>query len=598
MKKVLFLVLVLAFVNSLLAQTPVSSPAQQQQRLFDLSQYGIRIEPDKRLIVVTAALETAGIETTLNEKGEEFRKKLREDLKDTDPALLQRMQNFLKNYKQRHSTASSSELYAPFISLAYALTPFPELNAPERTSDLPDDLLEVLDFGVFVKEFYQNSAIKTKLPEYVQLYQAEGEKMNFSAREMISAVTDYLHTTPLLVSIERTKTPDPKNKKQQIVKITEHERRFFIVPDLLASAGTINFRNIGDDYYAIVPSNTNLRISEARRAYLQFVLDPVVLKYVKDLTPFNGGIKQLLEERRKVGAEVPPDVFLAVLRSLVAAVDAREREQVRVQFATDEARRDIDAAKTPEAKKAVSARLAAQKQEFSDETSIDLSEAYERGSVLSFYFSDQLKGLEASGFDIASSLRDIILSIDTSKESNRLAEFADARKRGLLAREERRKRAPQEAIANKAAFERAKALKAKLEEIEVVTGSKNYDEAENRLKTLLDEYPGESVIYYARGRVASLSATNITDDKLRNERLENARLHYSNALRSATRETDPALMQLCYVALGRIYEFYENNAYAVEIYKTALKYGKADVGAYNEALTAINRLTTPPKNQE
>ena len=273
MKKVLFFVLVLAFASSIFAQT--TPPGQRKP--FDLSQYGVKIEPDKRLIVVMAALETAGIETPLNEKGKEFRKKLQEDLKGIDAILLQKMQTFLKNYKQRHLKESAAEFSAPFISLAYALTPVPELNEPARTTDLPADLLEVLDFAPFVRSFYQTSGIQAKLPEYVQMYQAEGDKMNSSAKEMIAAMTDYLHATPQLAWYEKIKKTDPKNKKQQLVTTLEHERRFFIVPDLLAAAGAVNFRNIGDDYYAIVPANTNLRVSEARRAYLQRVFAQIQL---------------------------------------------------------------------------------------------------------------------------------------------------------------------------------------------------------------------------------------------------------------------------------------------------------------------------------
>ena len=55
--------------------------------------------------------------------------------------------------------------------------------------------------------------------------------------------------------IERIKKPNPRNKNQELITVVEHERRFFIVPDLLASSGTVNFRNIGDDYFVIVPPN-------------------------------------------------------------------------------------------------------------------------------------------------------------------------------------------------------------------------------------------------------------------------------------------------------------------------------------------------------
>ena len=90
-----------------------------------------------------------------------------------------------------------------------------------------------------------------------------------------------------------------------------------------------------------------------------------------------------------------------------------------------------------------------------------------------------------------------------------------------------------------------------------------------------------------------LYAEKTFDEGLRDKRLENAKLYYTNAIRSATADTDPALLQICYVALGRIFEFYQDTNYAVQIYQTALKYGNVKGGAYNEALVAINRLTAP-----
>ncbi|MDQ3062086.1 MAG: hypothetical protein M3R14_04385, partial [Acidobacteriota bacterium] len=151
------------------------------------------------------------------------------------------------------------------------------------------------------------------------------------------------------------------------------------------------------------------------------------------------GIKTLLDERRKDNADISPDVFLAVARSLIAAIDARQIEFDKTRIATAQARRKIDQMKTGDEKKSVSAELAQFKKSLADETALQLSEAYGRGAVLSFYFADQLKGLEDSGFDIAGSLREIILSLDPTKETNRLAQFAEARKNALAAREERRK---------------------------------------------------------------------------------------------------------------------------------------------------------------
>lgn len=595
MKKVLFFILVLIFATAIFAQTPLKN--------FDLTEYGVKIEPDKRLIAVMIALEAGGMDTPLSKNGKDFRPKLQQDLSAMDEDLRNRLKFFVNSYKSRHSKATPGELTAPFVSLAYALTPAPEFYAPPRATDLPDDLLEVLDFAPLVKEVYSKPFVQSNFSAYLQMYQTEGEKMQYSASEMVTSLLDYLHTRPELIYFERVETqvPDPKNPKKTVkgYRKVDKERHFYIVPNLLATAGTVNFRNIRDDYYAVVPPNTNLRNSEARRGYLQFILDPLILKNGKEIALLREGIKSLLDDRRKEGAQVSPDVFLAVLRSLVAAVDARELEFQRIQFATVKARQKIDQAKDATAKKAVSDKLAADKQVFADETALELSEAYQRGAVLAFYFAEQLKGIEDSGFDIAGSLRDMILAIDPAKEKDRLAQTAEARKRALAAREERKKLTAQLAVKNEAAYQRAKVLKVKLEEVDKVIAAKDFPESTNQLNKLLEEFPDESSsIYYSLGRVASLSAQGTFDEALRNSRLDTAKTFYINAINSANDDTDPALIQITYVALGRIFEFYEENNVAYQVYQTATKFGDLKGGAYSEAVAAIKRLLEPKKPQE
>ena len=72
-----------------------------------------------------------------------------------------------------------------------------------------------------------------------------------------------------------------------------------------------------------------------------------------------------------------------------------------------------------------------------DETIARLAEEYEKGAVLSFYFADQLKGIESAGFDLANFFSDMMASFDPVRESKRLAENAEALQRGIAAREAR-----------------------------------------------------------------------------------------------------------------------------------------------------------------
>jgi hypothetical protein len=446
-----------------------------------------------------------------------------------------------------------------------------------------------------VREFYRRSGIGAKLDQYVKDYQtASDAAIRPSARDMVSELLDYLHTRPQTLYAEKVKVESQKGKgkKLQQIETREHERHFFIVPEMLAPAGNTNFLNIRDDYYVIVPPDTDLRPSDARRAFLQFVVDPLVLTNAKDIATVQPGVKQLLDERRKINPDATPDVYLAIGRSLVAAIDASELEHSRVNAATLLARRKIDTLKTDDEKKAVSGELDKLKQSFADETALRLSEDYEKGAVLAFYFAKQLKGLEDSGFDIASSMREMILSLDASKEANRLSEFADARKRGLAAREERRSNPVFTAAVENPVTTR-------LLEIQKTVDAKNYTQAAADLKQLLQTNPAEARIYYSLGYISSLEAQNTTDTAAQKAKLLDAKNAYQKVIEIAAdqekdagkrQDVDLALVSRTYVALAKIYEFYDETEYAKKIYDMAIKLGNVNGGAYGEALAAKQRL--------
>jgi hypothetical protein len=504
--------------------------------------------------------------------------------------LKQKITTFVSLYKKRHVKATDAETIAPFISMAYALTPVPELNDPIVTTDLPGELLDVLDFAPLVREFYRRSGISTRLNDYVKLYQQESDAvLRPSAKDMVADLLDYLHTRPQTTYVERVKTQAQKTKGTTLQKteLVEHDRRFFIVPELLEPAGNVTFLNIKDDYYVVLGADTDLSYSEARRAFLQYVFDALALSNSKDIFAKKDGIKSLLDERRKSNPDVSPDVFLTVTRSLVAAADARQLEYSKVQIATQQARAKLDALKTDAEKKAVTDELTRYKTALADETALRLSEDYEKGAVLAFYFADQLKGSENSGFDIASSLRDMILALDTTKEGNRLAENAEAKKRAVAARAERKNRPD----STTALVENP--VTTRLLDIQKSIEAKNYTQADTALKELQKANPTEPRIYYNMGRVASLLAEDITDSDAQSKKLLEAKTDYENALRTATPRTDPALISLSYVALAKIYEFYDKKDYAVKIYDAAIKVGDVPNGAYREALDAKQRLLKP-----
>ena len=405
-----------------------------------------------------------------------------------------------------------------------------------------------------------------------------------------------------LIATETLKT---NQKKASIAKteLRERVRQFVIVPEMLAPVGYVNFVNVKDDYYVVIPTNTDLTNSEVRRAYLQFVIDPLVLSNSKDIESVRPAIKKVLDERRKIDPSTSPDIFLTVSRSLVAAIDAKQLERFRIQLATQVAREKILQMKTDADRLKVSGDLERNKRSQADETALKLSEDYEKGSLLAFYFADQLRGVEESGFDISSSIKEMIVSFDGSKEAGRYESLADARERAKAARTEQKKNP-----VSAAGLENP--VTVRLLQIQETIKAKNYKQAESDLRQLLEQAPSEPRIYFNIGRLAAISAElidgNTEAEKQKTKYLE-AKTAFENVLRIAVarenearqsndpaKRVDPALVSLTYVSLGRIYEYYDQKDYAVRIYDAAIKLGNVTGGGYQEAWDAKQRLI---KNQ-
>lgn len=590
--------LLVVFAILCLTVSAFAQPVQQRQgATFEVSDYGVDFQADQRLIVVMAALDAAGFDPQPGREPSGFRAKMRKDLAALDPDLRARLRNFYDRARLP-APATPAEQAARYASLALALGPAPSFEAPPRSEDLPGGLLEVLDFAPLVQEFYRRSGIDEQMVTYVRAYQAEGDRLRAPATEMVRGLLTYLHTRPITVSSERVevKSPSTKNKTGKTYSFREKERRFLILPDLLAPRGAINFRIIGDDYYAIVPEGIDPASSELRRAYLQYVIDGLVLRFNKDVAARREQVKQLLNERQKAGATVSPDVFLSVTRSLVTAADVRYDEMRKLDALSRSSRAQLTAAKTEADRAAIGKAAQEEMKVIQDETVARLAEEYEKGAVLSFYFADQLKGIESAGFDLANFFPDMIASFDPVREAKRPAEYAETVQRAKATREARlaARKAQSDAEASAEANSgRDAGLVRDLAAVEDTLRRKDYKDAEARLKELLASYPGEPRIFFALGRTASLAAMDATDENVQAERLNRALGQYRLAIAAASPESDKALLSRAHESMGRINAFLDNPAEAAKSFDEAIKLGDVRGGAYREALEGKKRLTQP-----
>lgn len=580
-------------------QTPRPQTQQQPARstTLDLSDYGVQITPEPRLILMMAALDAAGFDPTPpGRQPSEFRALVRRDQATLDADLRARMRRFYELNILKEPATTPAGQAARYVSLAYALGPAPAFVAPARSDDLFAGVLDVLDFAPLLREFYSKSGIAERLPAYLAAHQKEGDRLRPQTSEMVRAVLLYLHTRPVTISLERVpvKNPSAKAKKDAppVLITRERERRFRLVPDLLAVPGSINFRVIGDDYFAVVPEGLDPASSEVRRAYLQYVVDPVILGFNREIASKREDIRMLLNERATAAspaAVVIPDVFTAIARSLVIAADARMNFNARTRVLAEQTSARLQRMKESE-RAGLIKESNIERAALEDEMTAQLADAYERGAVLAFYFSEQLRDQEIAGFDFANFFADMIARIDAAREKLRPAEYAAARERVVVLRREAARAAARRTNAETREDERRAALDKNIAEINELLRGKKYDEAEPRLRVLLADHGGEPRVFFALAQAASISASDAFDDATRDERLGRALANYRFAVNSAASETDRPLLSRAYTAMGRILAFLERKDEAVKAFEAAISLGDVKDGAYRDATTELKQL--------
>jgi len=584
--------------------SPTPPPSRQQRpapraneaAAFDLSEFGVSFQTEPRLIIMMAALVAAGFDPVPNGAvPSPFRARVKQDLARLDPDLRNRLRTFYERNKLP-APATAADQAARYVSLAFALGPPPLLEAPQRSEELPGSLLEVLDFAPLVKEFYRRSNIEENLHDYTREYQSESERLREPTAAMIRDVLSYLHTRPISYSLERVEVKPlttPKKNAPKSYTTREHPRRFFVVPDLLGAPGAVNFRVIGDEYYAVLPQGTDPGSSELRRGYLQYIVDPLALKFNREIAARREPIKSIITAREKAGAVISPDIFLAVSRSLVAAADARYEEARRLEGLNQETRIRLAGAKDEASRQAISRDFQASAKAVQDETIARLADDYEQGAILAFFFADQLKGIESSGFDVAGFFADMIASFEPVREANRLSEIAGIRERAQAARKARlaaRRAETVTPVYSEAEAARTAVLVKQLGEIEQILQSKNYGDAEARLKDLIRDYPREPRVFFALGKTASLAAADAIDEDVQAERLNRALGNYRLAVEASSPETDRALISRAHEAMGRIHAFLGNTTEAKKEFDEAIRLGAVAGGAFEAAVEGRKKL--------
>ncbi len=581
------------------AQKPKQSEAQSQQEqkpkpqapVIDRKKLALADRPnlsmadvntdigvDKRTIVMMAALNIAGYDyESGNRQLSAQRRQIREDLKETNPELVQR----LRSYFQRHRKgANDAAAVAPYLSLALSMNEPPAFTIDVPADRLPDDVREITDFALLLEEFYHKTGFAKLLPKYLAAYVGVAQNYGPAAGLALGASLVYLRTDPILelppiLLARRSSGPEPKaddrkgdKKKAQGAppEIPNRVRQFVIIPDLLNATGAANLRVVRDTYYLLLGPTTEPNIEAMRRAFLTFVLDPLTERQIKEVAAIRGPLKKLMDSRGdRLDKEYSErSAYFLITDSLVRAADAR-----------------MDAL-----------GLASRRKSSEDDALYELSLGYDRGAVLVYHFYEQMKAYEAVGVNIRDYFSSLLGDIDFERESKRLDEYAQRLTRVKQLRTEATLApAPPPTISN--ADDK---VVARIVEADQMIKARKYDEAKMVLDAVLKEKPNNARALFGLADLSSKKAAALDDHDRAEEALYFAVEHYKQAAQNASPETEKWLMQRSYVAAAKILDFMAENtpsladklsADAAMAYELAIKLGKVEGGAYEEAEKAL-----------
>ncbi|HEU0183719.1 MAG TPA: hypothetical protein VFS27_00280 [Blastocatellia bacterium] len=563
---------------------------------LSLADVNTDIGVDKRVIVMMSALNIAGYDYESGDRPlSALRRQIREDLKDANPDLVQRLRAYFQKHRKGENDVTA---VAPYLSLALSMNEPPAFTIDSPAERLPDEVREIIDFAPLLEEFYRATGFSKLMPKYVTAYINGAQNYGPAVGLALGETLSYLHTDPILVlpplytprkssskkddkkegkdkdkdkGKEKDKKDADKGKDEKAVQdaapdLPNRVRQFVIIPDLLNATGAANLRVVRDTYFLLLGPTTEPNIEAMRRAFLTFVLEPLTERQIKEVTAIRDPLKKLMESRGdRLDKEYSKrSAYYLITDSLVRATDARMDATGR----------------------------AARRKSAEDEALYDLSLGYDHGAVLAYHFYDQMKAYESVGVNVRDYIAAMLESINFERESKRLDEYAQRLARGKKLREEA-KFAPITPATISNADEN---LVARIAEADQLIKARKYDEAKATLESALKDKPTNARVLYGLADVMSKKAAALEDSDRIEEALFAAVQYYRLAAKNASPETEKWLMQRSFFAAAKILDFIVEsnpslaeklNPEALAAYELAIKLGKVEGGAYEEAEQAL-----------
>ena len=495
--------------------------ASAQDRAQSATYYtGITVEPSQQLFATMCALDAAGFaaeEATLAEMPS--RLALREDLlKMQGPAT-----EALRAFYMDHLLADPGETLSRYITFALVTGPPPHFDFQMDRDVLPPGVLAIEGFQPILAEFYQEARLDLRWAKVEPEYNRAILRYQPVVRRIVIATNAYF---------------------REVLKPI-YGRTFTVYIEPLVGNRS-NFRNYGDHYAIVLGTSSQIPVDEIQHAYLHFMLDPLPLRYRKDVD----SKKELLN----IAARAPKlpiiyhdDFASFVDECLIKAVELRLRRL------------------PPPALEAA------------------MKDADESGYILVRPFVRGLQKFEKSEPAISYYFPDLLAGIDVEAEQARFKDFHFASTQPP---------APPKDKAESAAAEPSN-LESEIAEGNRDLAVQNGAAARAVFEQVLAKYPGEARALYGLAIASVLSGDADRATELFSKLVSDSG---PTGIGAPAPGTDPAILSWSHIYLGRIHDLEDDRQKALAEYRAALGVTGAPEAARVAAQRGIEKAYEPPKS--
>jgi tetratricopeptide (TPR) repeat protein len=507
-------------IAALILAFSLAAPAYRACAQATAPDTGVSVESSQQLFATMCALDAAGFnsdESTLAEMPS--RLKLREDLLKLQGPSVDAVRQFYRD----HQLADPGETLSRFITFAVVVGPPPRFEFIVDRDVLPPDALAIEGFQEILANFYRDANLSRRWSEVAPEYDRASQRDESPVRHIVVATNGYL---------------------REIYK-PKYGHSFTVYVEPLVGKRT-NFRNTGD-HYSIVIGTGEFPYDDVQHAYLHFLLDPLPLKFRKEVTAktplLNIGAKS-----PRLPAEYRSDFLAYADECFIKAVE------LRLWHLKD------------------------------DKLEAALAEDDQNGFTMVRPLVAQLAKFEKAEPSMSLYFPDLINGIDVPAEQKRLANFVFKTDAELAAGTQ----------AKPAMADPTTELDRWLADGDRQIAVQNATAATATFEKILEKYPGEPRAYYGLAVASLLNQDVDRAQQLFQQIVESAHASPAAAAPSPTAPAinppNPSVLAWSHVYLGRLHDVADERDQAVVEYRAAL----AVPGAPEAALVAAQRGADQP----